>query len=197
METLRRETSFRRDWRVGIEPAPIEAITGKGVTVRLPHDGDVAHLIRYGSDDALLAGMWLGYPDPDVSRWAMRMVSEWGEGWSLAGSDAGPVLIIDAADPFVGIINLFPQQERSIEMLYGVLPTARNQNIATRAVELTTDWLLSLGQWDQVELKIGEENVASQRVAEKVGFRFIERFETLITGTGQVVIDHLYVKKCG
>lgn len=127
--TLRREASFRRDWKVGVRPAPIGPLIGNGVTVRLPHDEeDIAHLSRYRSDDSLLAGMWLGYPDPDVNRWAQRMVSEWREGWSLAGSDSGPALIIDAADPFVGVSNPFPQQERSIEMLYGVLPNAQVPN---------------------------------------------------------------------
>jgi ribosomal-protein-alanine N-acetyltransferase len=48
---------------------------------------------------------------------------------------------------------------------------ARGRGIATRALRLVTDWAFSSLGVTRIELTTDPENVPSQRVAERVGFR--------------------------
>ena len=66
--------------------------------------------------------------------------------------------------------------------------------IARLVARLGTDWALTDAGFARVELRIGENHAASKRVAEKAGFQFKERFETYVTGTGQIYIDILYAR---
>ena len=106
----------------------------------------------------------------------------------------GPALIVDERRPFAGILFLVPLAQDVLELVYGVLPSERGRGIATRATRLAAEWALSDGQCNRVELRIGESNVASRRVAERAGFRFAERFETFVRGTGKTHVDLLYIR---
>jgi len=138
-----------------------------------------------------LEGLWVGWPTEniDLEVWAQNCIEDWQKGWTRAGSDLGPALIVDEYKPFVGIIHMMPHSNATVELLYGVLPDARGRHIASRAVRLVSDWALSDRMYQRVELRIDEDNLASQHVAENAGFQFIERFETFVTGTGQTHID--------
>ena len=167
-----------------------------GVIVRLPTVEDIPLLTQYGNDDKLLQDQWVGTPSlgVDTERWASRCVDEWRKGWTKQGSDLGPALIVDERQPFVGVIHCIAHATGTLELLYGVLPTARQRGIASRAVRLVSDWALATGFWCRIELRIGATHHISQRVAENAGFKFEEKFETFVTGTGQTYVDWLYLK---
>jgi RimJ/RimL family protein N-acetyltransferase len=82
----------------------------------------------------------------------------------------------------------------AVELSYGVGPHARGRVIATRATRLAAEWALTDGGFERVELRIDKQHRESQRVAEKAGFRFVERFLTYIEGTGKPAEDMLYVR---
>ncbi len=193
---MRREISFRRNWKVAITPSPASSLTDGIVTVRLPIPGDAPILAGYGANRPLLDGMWVGHPDngTDVNRWAEYCINEWLSGWQEQGSDLGPAFIVDEHKPFVGIVNLFPRPENVLELLYGTLPTARGRGIAARAVNIVANWGLRHSQFSSIELRIGEGNIASLAVAQKCNFQFVEKFETFVTGTGKTHIDYLFVR---
>ena len=193
---MKQETSFRRNWKVSLPSPPPASLTNGQITARVPQTSDIETLTGYGANKALLAGLWVGWPNEDehIADWAKRSVTEWQLGWTREGSDLGPALIIDGPSQFLGIVHLFPKSESLIELLYGVLPTSRNQGIASQAVKLVSDWILDARVFEEVELRISAKNLPSQRVAIKSGFNFIEQYKLLITGTGETAIDCLYTK---
>lgn len=118
-------------------------------------------------------------------------------GWTVAGGDHGGGLVIDEREPCVGTVDFLTRAPRVVELTYGVAPPWRGRGIATRAAALAGEWAITEGEFDRVELRIGEDHVPSRRVAEKAGFECIERIETYVQGTGLTHIDCLYVRTRG
>lgn len=54
---------------------------------------------------------------------------------------------------------------------YWLTPQARGRGVTTRAVHLITRWAFDEVRLDRLELTCAPDNVASQRVAERCGFR--------------------------
>ena len=106
----------------------------------------------------------------------------------------GGGLIVDEREPFLGIVYLVPTSTVTVSLSYGVAPHARQRGIASRAARLAAEWALAEGGFDRVELRIAQSHNESQRVAEKAGFRFVERFQTYIEATGETFEDLLYVR---
>jgi RimJ/RimL family protein N-acetyltransferase len=193
--SLRREVSRRRIEKVSAGDPPAEPLRDGGLTLRLPSPEDIAAFVRYGSDDALLDGIWiLGPQGQPVSAWASELVAELAGGWTPSGGDHGGGLIIDEVEPCVGVVDFLPRQAGHVELTYGVAPPFRGCGIATRAAALAADWALREGGFACVELRIGEGHAASRRVAEKAGFQCVERYQTFVEGTGLTHVDCLYVR---
>lgn len=193
VRALRRELSRRRTTKISAGPPPGHSLTDGVVTLRLPSSHDAERFVRYGSDEALLEGIWIVGPrGGDVGAWANELVNELLAGWTEAGGDHGGGLIIDEREPCVGTIEVLPLGDGIIELTYGVAPPWRGRGIASRAARLAADWALSEGEFARVELRIGEGHAASRRVAEKAGFRFVEQFETYVVGTQRPHIDTLW-----
>lgn len=193
---MRREVSAPRTTRLVIGRAAPGPFTDGVITLRTPEPSDIGSLIAYGSDEALTEGIWIRGPQPGetVDAWATSYLDDWRAGWTDAGGMEGAVLLADERDPFVGIVNFVPREADVVELLYGVAPPVRGRGIATRMARLASDWALGDGGFARVELRIGERHAASRRVAERAGFRFAERYETHVTGTGQTHIDTLYLR---
>ena len=71
----------------------------------------------------------------------------------------------------LGAIDVRLGDEGSIG--YWIGPWARNRGVATRALTLLSQWAIDEGGVRRLLLMTHPENVASQRVAEKAGFRRI------------------------
>jgi RimJ/RimL family protein N-acetyltransferase len=107
---------------------------------------------------------------------------EWSEAEALAWIDrqrqkraAGTVLAlaIQAGDDerALGNVNLagFGDAGREATVGYWLIPEARGRGLATAATSLLIDWGLRNLGLERVEFAIQPENIASQRVAERVG----------------------------
>jgi RimJ/RimL family protein N-acetyltransferase len=167
------------------------------VTLRLPAAEDVARLAYYGSDEALMEGIWVSGGGPhavDPLVWAAERLDEFNAGWTPEGGLHGGALVIDAAQPFVGLVYIGPVAPDIVELSYGIAPLFRGRGFATRAARLAAEWALDEGGFSRVELRIAESHLASRRVAEKAGFQFESRFETFIEATGVAAIDLLYTR---
>jgi ribosomal-protein-alanine N-acetyltransferase len=174
----------------------LSSLSDGTVTLRLPVAEDVDRAASYAADPALLEGVWIPGPQPgeNIAEWAARFMEELSAGWITEGGIYGGGLIVDASQPFVGIIYVIPRAEDVVELAYGVAPPARGCGIATRAARIAADWALTDGGFAQVELRIGSGHTESRRVAEKAGFRFKERFLTYVERTGKTWEDVLYVR---
>lgn len=88
-----------------------------------------------------------------------------GEGLSLAITEAG-------VDEALGNVNvLFRRQPGTVEIGYWLVPRARGRGLGSRAVMLLSHWAVADAALERVEALVVAENVASQRVLEKAGFR--------------------------
>ena len=121
--------------------------------------------------------------DPDVKRFTLvpsgadgAFVRDWlgryEAGW-LDGSRAG--FCIRGADDgsfygFAAIVQLDLAANQG-EIGYMVAPAARGRGVSTRAVELLTRWGFADLGLERLELRIDVTNVASERVAERAGYR--------------------------
>lgn len=69
-------------------------------------------------------------------------------------------------------LNLRPSEPGSAEIGYWVDPEARNQGVATAAVQAVCRWAFTALDIDLIEWRCEVGNTASRRVAEKAGFLF-------------------------
>jgi RimJ/RimL family protein N-acetyltransferase len=116
-------------------------------------------------------------------------------GW-LAGNAVAGVgkrgFGIWTAGRLCGYIDFTPElddglQSDDVALAYAVHPWARGRGIAVEAVRLVCDVLRTNGIGTRAAIRVEPENLASVRVAEKAGFRYVREFasnrDTLPDGT--------------
>lgn len=93
--------------------------------------------------------------------------------WSRAENGTGlSQAIADAASgEALGAAVLMNRQGGSGELGYWLVPRARGRGIGSRAVGLLGRWAVGDGGLARLEAYVIPDNVASQRVLEKCGFR--------------------------
>ncbi len=88
-----------------------------------------------------------------------------GEGLSLAIADA-------SSGEALGMVALmFRRQPGTVDIGYWLIERARGYGLGSRAVALLARWALTDARLARVEALVVPDNIASQRVLEKVGFR--------------------------
>lgn len=75
----------------------------------------------------------------------------------------------------LGAVGLIPERPGSVEVAYWLRPEERGRGIASRAVLAATLWTHDELAVPHVWLEIEPGNEPSQRLAERVGFRFEQR----------------------
>ena len=99
------------------------------------------------------------YAREDAEWWVDRCANAWRDG------SAYPFVIEDAGTgELLGAIEVRPE---SGSIGYWIAARARNRGLATRALRLLCEWRTERPLW----LMTHPDNTASQRVAEKAGFR--------------------------
>jgi RimJ/RimL family protein N-acetyltransferase len=89
---------------------------------------------------------------------------------SRAGSGAA-FAICDVGGDCCGVVTVERRDPGRVELGYWLLPEGRGRGRATRALRLVSRWALSQPGVARLELGTSPENTASQRVAERSGFR--------------------------
>lgn len=88
-----------------------------------------------------------------------------GEGLSLAIADAGSGEALGTA------VLLFRRQPLTAEIGYWLIERARGRGVGSRAIALLSRWAVTDAGLARVEALVEPDNVPSQRVLEKAGFR--------------------------
>jgi RimJ/RimL family protein N-acetyltransferase len=128
------------------------------------------------ADERDLAAIESGITDPEVIRWfghpklSAREVLDLNRGRWLDGS--GPTFAICGADDrCLGHVWINVDSDATGAVGYWLLPEARGRGFATRAVRLICAWAFRAIGLPELRLLTEPENLASQRVAERAGFR--------------------------
>ena len=119
--------------------------------------------------------------DPELSHWIPFIpwpyTREDAEGYIRmcleSGDDRYPFAIVGVeSDDLLGSIDLRLNSERYRGHIgYWVVAHARGRGVCTRALRLVSRWGLEDERLERLELITDPDNIASQRVAEKVGYR--------------------------
>jgi len=127
-------------------------------------EDDVPVLVRECNDDAIRR--WLpAIPRPYTDEHARAFV----HGETMPDETS---LAITIAGEVVGAIGITPNAHGYRAAIgYWVAAPARGRGICTRALRLLSQWALDELGLQRLELITDPDNVASQRVAEKVGYR--------------------------
>jgi len=93
--------------------------------------------------------------------------------WSRPDDGTGvSQAIADAtSDEALGAIVLMARQRGTVEIGYWLIPRARGRGLGSRAVGLVARWAVTEAEFARVEALVVPDNVSSQRVLEKAGFR--------------------------
>lgn len=103
-----------------------------------------------------------------------------GRGWPHADTAAGLAflaaggwtwLVVDETGSVVGECGTkTPPIDGTVEIGYGLAAPSRGQGLGTRAVRTLTDWLLARPEVRRVLAYVVEDNLASRRLLERLGF---------------------------
>jgi RimJ/RimL family protein N-acetyltransferase len=164
---------------------PAEPLVDGPTALRAWRDTDVAQIV-------------VACRDPEIARWT-RVPERYGEtdarAFLLARPDAiqagatAPFAIVSADDDgrLLGSVSLmrFAWEHARGEVGYWLARDARGTGHVSRAVGLICTWgFQSLGL-ERIDLLAGTENFASQRVAERCGFRREAILRSYMRGKGE------------
>jgi RimJ/RimL family protein N-acetyltransferase len=136
--------------------------------LRDPRAADARAYVQAFADDPGLARM-LGFPAPDEAE-ARRLFRR--ERRDRARGRAVRLVISSDGAAFEGLVLLhtFEWTHRRAECGLMVVPAARRRGLALAAVRELVAWALGAVGLQRIGLATLEENVATQRLAERAGF---------------------------
>jgi RimJ/RimL family protein N-acetyltransferase len=112
--------------------------------------------------------------DPEIPRWT-RVPAPYTEADARAfladPSDRAFAIVDSASGELAGAIGARSEEEGRVEIGYWVVREARGRGVATRALRLLARWAVEELDAARLQLYADPANTASQRVAEKAGFR--------------------------
>jgi RimJ/RimL family protein N-acetyltransferase len=121
------------------------------------------------------------FDSPDIQRWHVRRldsldearawIAMWTTRWHNE-TDASWAIVDNRADRPVGQVGLraISLSDGAAHVSYWVLPDARGAGVAARATRAMTEWTLDVLGLHRVSLEHSTANLASCRVAAKLGF---------------------------
>jgi RimJ/RimL family protein N-acetyltransferase len=173
--------------------APAQPLTDGLVTLRLPSPaaGDIDAVRGYIEQEQLDGG-WL----PEVPLvTADQAIGDWLDAWAGRPARNGPTFVVTIlGEPrFVGIVGLGDSGEGVVGMIFGIAPRWRRRGLASRSVRLAAQWALSLPGVTVVELRIDQDMLTCQHVAENAGFAVAGIVTQFVPGTGETFEDLRYI----
>lgn len=150
---------------------PEPPLGDEGFFLRLPAVGDIDNIYRLCQDP--LIGRFTTIPQPYERVHAIEYVERSASDWA-SGNGAPFVIVSVATGEVIGTIGVFRKSwdHAVAEIGYWLSADARGQGVATRAVKLLSLWAIEAMGLARIQLGTNRANLASQRVAEKAGFKY-------------------------
>lgn len=150
---------------------PEPPLAGEGFFLRPPAASDIDTIYRHCQDP--LIGRFTTVPQPYERVHAVEYVERSALDWR-SGSGAPFVIVSDATGEVIGTIGVFRKSwDNSVaEIGYWLSAEARGKGIASRAVKVLSYWAIEAMGLARLQLGTNRANLASQRVAEKAGFKY-------------------------
>jgi RimJ/RimL family protein N-acetyltransferase len=142
-----------------------------GLVLRGPTPEDAEALASAFADQALVEAADLPFTRPSTEE-MRRAISELLPSVREAGLMAAFVVLDETDGALLGgaALHHVDVQEGHGEVGYWLLPEARGRGVATRTARIVSEWGFSLGL-ERIEAQTHLDNVPSQRVLERAGFR--------------------------
>jgi len=151
-------------------PRPHQPLRGGGIVLRAFTDADVPALVHICQDEEILRWTQVprGYTERHAHEHFARSELERRAGREIhfAIADAPTDALLGGCD-----VRIRDREARTAELGYMIGPAARGRGAATAAVRLLTAWARDTLGMRRVEILAHPDNVASQRVARRAGFR--------------------------
>lgn len=147
---------------------PVELCDDR-LVLRLPRPADVDAVTRACQDRELQR--WVPVPVPYESVHAQQWVADTERCWQ-ADEELRWVVTDRDTDQVMAAVGLHPRDESMREIGYWTAPWARGSGVMTAAARLACAWGFDQLGLGRIEWWSNVGNVASRRVAEKLGFRF-------------------------
>lgn len=174
---------------------PANQLADDVIELRLPRPSDADALYSFVIGEGELEGNWIPLSEGASRESCDALISDWLAAWQNRRSFHGPALTIVElrSSQLVGQVGLSSQDDQIVELTYGVAPRHRNRGHATRAARLAAHWLLDEDLAWEVELRIGQDHLESQRVATAAGFVQTGSVQSHVTRTGETFEDLRYI----
>jgi [ribosomal protein S5]-alanine N-acetyltransferase len=149
---------------------PVEGLSDGVVRVRLIADADLPAITAACQDPEI--ARYTTVPNPYERRHAREWQQRSAAGMA-AGTDLGTVIADADTDDVLGSVGIHGIDPATARCAggYWVAPHARRRGVASRGLRLLCGYAADELGVARIELWIEPSNIASQRVAESVGFR--------------------------
>jgi RimJ/RimL family protein N-acetyltransferase len=150
---------------------PERPLSDGTIVLREWADSDVPAIVSGCADPEI--ARWLDQvPQPYTERDAREWVGSTRRGWREASIASFAIADRRTDEPIGSVSVHWLDHEQAVgEVGYWVRRDERGRGVATRAVRLAARWAIEDCGLERLQLRADTENVASQRVAEKAGFR--------------------------
>jgi len=149
---------------------PADPLVAEATALRAWRDSDLPALVRICQDPEIVrwTAVPANYSEADARTYLLRRHD------AIVAGTAAPFAIVSAGEEqLIGSISLvrLAWEHRRAEVGYFLAREARGAGNATRAVTLICEWAFRSLGLERLDLYAATENAASQRVAERSGFR--------------------------
>jgi RimJ/RimL family protein N-acetyltransferase len=149
---------------------PGEALVSKSVSLRRWELTDLQAVEEAAGDRSLLQGTTL--PSPYTPEEGAAFIARQ---WRRQTSGEGLSLAIALNGRAVGCATLMIRRPGVVDFGYWLVGPARGAGVGTRAVALLVDWVVGLPDVEAVEAFVADDNIPSQKLLSRLGFRYTGR----------------------
>lgn len=150
---------------------------------------DLDSLVKYGNNPGIAANLTDQFPHPYTREKGEAFIGY------ATGNGTSEIFAIDIDGEACGAIGLHPQEDimrQNAELGYWLAEPFWGRGVVTKAVKLIVDYGFQNLDINRIYARPFGENIGSQRVLEKAGFKFETKFDKTIIKNGRLQDELFY-----